>query len=88
MKPTNEEKKLFKETYSKWMNEGSFLSKLFLKTLEKSLKNDPNIKKSIQQADKSLENARQNIEKTAKGDKEAIKKNIPQDVRKALGFDY
>jgi len=88
MKPTNEDKKLFKETHTKWMNEGSFLSKLFLKTLEKSLKNNSSIKKSIEQADKSLENARKNIEKTAKGDKNLVKKNIPADVRKALGFDY
>jgi len=43
MKITNEDKKLFKETYSKYKLMEGILSRLFLRALTKNIKNDSNI---------------------------------------------
>ena len=65
-----------------------FISNLFLSILSRNLKSDKNIAKAIKDADESIETARETIEKRFGGDKEAVKKAIPQSVRKYLGFDY
>ncbi len=88
MKLTKEDRKLFKETYSKYKLKEGFISNLFLSILSRNLKSDKNIAKAIKDADESIENARETIEKRFDGDKEAVKKAIPQSVRKYLGFDY
>ena len=88
MKLTKQEAKLFKESHSKWLNESSFLAKLFLRTVVSKIKDDKDLQKTIDNADKELEKSRKKIEKIAKGDKEKVKQAIPADVRKYLGFDY
>ena len=88
MKLTKEDRKLFKETYSKYKLKEGFISNLFLSILSRNLKSDKNIAKAIKDADESIENARETIEKRFDGNKEAVKKAIPQSVRKYLGFDY
>lgn len=88
MKLTKKEVKLFRESHSKWLNENSFLAKLFLKKVVNSIKNDPEIKNAIEKADKELEKTRTTIEKISKGNREKVKDAIPLDVRKYLGFDY
>lgn len=88
MKLTNEEKTLFTETHAKWVNENSFLGKLFSRAVKKGIDNDKSIKQSIASADKSLERAQKQIEDRFDGDKEQVKKAIPLSVRKYLGFDY
>ena len=88
MKLTKEDRQLFKETYSKYRLKEGFISNLFLSILSRNLKSDKNIAKAIKDADESIENARETIEKRFDGDKEAVKKAIPQSVRKYLGFDY
>jgi hypothetical protein len=88
MKITNEDKKLLKETHSRWLNENYFLGRLFLKKVVSAIRNDADIKKAIDTADKELEKTRDKIEKLSNGDKEQVKNAIPADVRKYLGFDY
>lgn len=88
MKLNKEQVKLFKESHSKWLNENYFLGKLFLKKVVSAIRNDADIKKAIDTADKELEKTRDKIEKLSKGDKEKVKSAIPTDVRKYLGFDY
>lgn len=88
MKLTKEDRQLFKETYSKYRLKEGFIGNLFLSILNRNLKSDKNIAKAIKDADESIENARETIEKRFDGDKEAVKKAIPQSVRKYLGFDY
>jgi len=88
MKITKEEKKLFTEAHSKWVNEGSFLGKLFARAVKKGIEKDKSIQNAISSADKSLEKAQKQIEARFNGDKEAVKKAIPLNVRKYLGFDY
>jgi len=88
MKVTNEDKKLFKESYTKWVQKESILGKLFLRGVTSSLKNNKDIQSSIKSADKAIENAKQKIEKQANGDRELIKKSLSPEIRKALGFDY
>ena len=88
MKVTNEDKKLFKESYTKWVQKESILGKLFLRGVTSSLKNNKDIQSSIKSADKAIENAKQKIEKQANGDRELIKKSLSLEIRKALGFDY
>lgn len=88
MKITKQEAKLFKESHNRWLNENSFLARLFLKKVTNAIKNDKDLQKSIEDADKDLQNTRDKIEKTLKGDKEKVKSAIPSDVRKYLGFDY
>ena len=88
MKLTQKEAKLFKESHNRWLNESSFLARLFLKQVTSGIKNDKDLQKSIEDADKDLENTRNKIEKIASGDKEKVKNAIPPNVRKYLGFDY
>jgi len=88
MKITKTEAKLFKETHNKWLNESNFLAKLFVNKVKSSLLNDKDLKKSIDDADKQLEDTRNQIESNLDNNKEAVKKYIPADVRKYLGFDY
>lgn len=88
MKLTNEDKKLFKEIYSKYNLKEGILSRLFLRVLTKNIKNDKNIQQAIKDADDSLQNAQKSIEKRFDGDKEKVKQAIPDNVRKYLGFDY
>lgn len=88
MKLTKKEAKLFKESHNKWLNESSFLARLFLKSVTSAIKNDKDLQQSIEDADKDLEKTRNKIEKISKGDKEKVKNAIPPDVRKYLGFDY
>lgn len=88
MKITKEDKKLFVETHSKWVQKESILGKLFLKGVVSSLKNNKDIQSSIKSADKAIESAKNKIEKEAGGDKELIKKSLSPEIRKALGFDY
>lgn len=88
MKLTKKEAKLFKESHNRWLNESSFLARLFLKQVTSSIKNDKGLQQSIEDADKDLENTRNKIEKIASGDKEKVKDAIPPNVRKYLGFDY
>jgi uncharacterized membrane-anchored protein YhcB (DUF1043 family) len=88
MKITNEDRKLFKETYTKYKLKEGILSRLFLRVLAKNIKNDSTIQNAIKDADASLEQAQKTIEKRFNGDKEQVKQAIPDNVRKYLGFDY
>ncbi len=88
MKITKKEANLFKESHNKWLNESSFLARLFLKQVTSGIKDDKGLQKSIEDADKDLEKTRNKIEKIASGDKEKVKAAIPPNVRKYLGFDY
>lgn len=88
MKITNEDRKLFKETHSKYGIKEGFMSNLFLTILGRTLRNDKTIAKAIKDADEAIENAKDSIESRFGGDKEQVKKAIPQSVRKYLGFDY
>ncbi len=51
-----------------------------------SIKDQINDSKKL--AESQLENAKDSIESRFGGDKEQVKKAIPQSVRKYLGFDY
>ena len=88
MKITKEDKKLFKEVYSKYQLKEGILSRLFLSILGRTLRNDKTIATAIKDADDAIENAKSSIESRFNGDKEEVKKAIPQSVRKYLGFDY
>lgn len=88
MKITKKESILFKEAHNKWLNEGNFLAKLFASKVKSALLNDKELKQAIKDADKHVEDARDKIESHLDNDKEAVKKYIPADVRKYLGFDY
>ena len=88
MRLTEQDKKTLKETHDKWLNEAGWLAKLFIKRAAKDIKSNKDIQKSISNADKYLEKSRKTIEKTLDNDKELVKKRIPTDVRKKLGFDY
>lgn len=88
MKITKTEAKLLKETHDKWLNESNFLAKFFVNRLKNALLNDKELKKAVEDADKRVEDAREKIESYYDKDKEAVKKYIPADVRKYLGFDY
>ena len=88
MKLTEQDKNLFKETHDKWLNEAGWLAKIFLKRATKDIKSNKDIQKSISDADRYLEKSRKSIEKTLDNEKELVKKRIPADVRKYLGFDY
>lgn len=88
MKITNEDKKLFKETYSKYKLKEGILSRLFVRILQQNIKNDKGIQSAIKDADASLQKAQKKIEDRFGGDKEQVKQAIPDNVRKYLGFDY
>lgn len=88
MKLTKEDRQLFKETYSKYKLKEGILSSLFLRIVGKNIKNDKGIQSAIKDADESLAKAQKTIENRFDGDKDAVKKAIPQSVRKYLGFDY
>ena len=88
MKITKKESILFKETHNKWLNESNFLAKMFVNRVKSALLNDKDLKKAIDDADKHLEDTRDQIESNLDYDKEAVKKYIPADVRKYLGFTY
>lgn len=88
MKINKQEAKSLKESHQKWLNEAGFLGNLFLRNVVKDIKKDKSIQKAIEDADKSLAKTRKEIEKYADGDKDTIKKALPKDVRKSLGFDF
>lgn len=88
MRLTEQDKKTLKEAHNKWLNEAGWLARLFIKRAAKDIKSNKDIQKSISNADKYLEKSRKSIEKTLDNDKELVKKRIPADVRKHLGFDY
>jgi hypothetical protein len=88
MKITNEDRKLFNEIYSKYKLKEGILSRLFVRALQKNIKNDKGIQDAIKDADASLERAQKTIEDRFDGDTEEVKKAIPDTVRKYLGFDY
>lgn len=88
MKLKKTESLLFKETHNKWLNEGNFLARLFASRVKSAIENDKEIKKAIEDADKSVEKVRDKIESTLDNDKEQVKKWISPEVRKYLGFDY
>ena len=88
MKLTKEDRQLFKETYSKYRLKEGILSSLFLRIVSKNIKNDKGIQSAIKDADESLRTAQKTIETRFDGDKDAVKKAIPDNVRKYLGFDY
>lgn len=89
MKLTEQDKNLFKETHSKWVNEAGWLGKLFLKRASKNLKNDKSIQSAISDADKFTEKSKNKISNLFNGNKEEIKKALPdRDLRKSLGFDF
>lgn len=88
MKLTKEEKTLFTETHSKWVNESNFLGRLFARAVKKGIDKDKSIQNAVANADKSLSKAQKQIEDRFNGDKEEVKKAIPLKVRKYLGFDY
>jgi uncharacterized membrane-anchored protein YhcB (DUF1043 family) len=88
MKLTKEDRQLFKETYTKYKLKEGILSSLFLRIVGKNIKNDKDIQSAIKDADESLTKAQKTIETRFDGDKEAVKKAIPDNVRKYLGFDY
>ena len=50
MKLTKKEAKLFKESHNRWLNESSFLARLFLKQVTSGIKNDKDLQKSILEA--------------------------------------
>lgn len=89
MKITEQDRRIFSEVKSKYgLTKESLLTKLFSRSLRKSLQNDKDIQTAIKNADKSLETAQKKIEDRFDGDKEKVKKAIPDNVRKYLGFDY
>ncbi len=88
MKITNEDRKLFKETYTKYKLKEGILSRIFLRILQSNIKNDKGIQSAIKDADASLQKAQKKIEDRFNGDKEQVKQAIPDNVRKYLGFDY
>jgi len=63
-------------------------AKLFAKGVAHKLKNDKDVQNAVNNTDQVMKDARDRIEKSAKGDKEQIKKDLPPSLRKALGFDY
>lgn len=89
MKLTEQDKNLFKETHSKWVNEAGWLANLFVRRASNNLKNDKSIQKAISDADKFTEKSKNKISNLFKGNKEEIKKALPsKDLRKSLGFDF
>ncbi len=88
MKITNEDRKLFKEIYTKYKLKEGILSRIFLRVLKSNIKNDKGIQSAIKDADESLQKAQKKIEDRFNGDKEQVKQAIPDNVRKYLGFDY
>jgi hypothetical protein len=88
MKITNEDRELFKETYLKYKLKEGILSRLFVRALQKNIKNDKGIQDAIKDADASLERAQKTIEDRFDGDTDQVKKAIPDSVRKYLGFNY
>jgi DNA-binding transcriptional regulator GbsR (MarR family) len=88
MKLNQKDAKLFKESHNRWLSESNFLGRLFVKKVMSKIKSDKDLQKTIRNADKELEKTRNKIEKISKGDKNLVKKSIPSDVRKYLGFDY
>jgi len=66
-----------------------FFSKIFARIFGFFLLNFvPGLSSAVNKTDREMEKARKEIEESAGGDKEKIKKWIHPDVRKALGFDY
>jgi viroplasmin and RNaseH domain-containing protein len=88
MKLTKNESILFKETHNKWLNESNFLARLFATKVKSAIQNDKDLKKAVEDADKSVENVRKTIESNLDNDKDQVKKWISPEVRKYLGFDY
>lgn len=89
MKINEQDKNLFRETHSKWLNEGGWLANLFIKKASKNIKKDKDIQKAIYDADKFTEKSRNKISNLFKGNKDEIKKALPsKDLRKSLGFDF
>jgi hypothetical protein len=88
MKLTKNEKKLFIEAHDRWLVESNLLARLFAKTVAKSIKNNKDIQNAVADADLAMEKAKKEIENQMGGNREGVKKAIPADVRRYLGFDY
>jgi len=89
MRLTEQDKKTLKETHDKWLNEAGWLAKLFIKRAAKDIKNNKNIQNAIADADKFTLKSKNKISDLFSGDKEKIKKALPDKIlRKSLGFDF
>lgn len=66
----------------------SLVGKIFAYTLKWRIKNDPIINKAIRDADENTAKTRKEILELCDGDKEKVKKALPESVRKYLGFDF
>ena len=66
----------------------SLVGKIFAYTLKWRIKNDPIINKAVRDADNDTAKTRKEILELCDGDKEKIKKALPKNVRKSLGFDF
>lgn len=89
MRLTEQDKKTLKETHDKWLNEAGWLAKLFIKRAAKDIKNNKDIQNAIADADKFTLKSKNKISDLFGGDKEKIKKALPDKIlRKSLGFDF
>lgn len=66
----------------------SWLGKLFAFSIKRSVENDEKLQELVYNADIRSEIARKRILERCNGDVEEVKKAIPEDVRKYLGFDF
>ncbi len=89
MRLTEQDKKTLKETHDKWLNEAGWLAKLFIKRAAKDIKKNKTIQNAIADADKFTQQSKNKISNLFNGDKEKIKKALPDKIlRKSLGFDF
>ena len=61
MKLTKKEAKLFKESHNRWLNESSFLARLFLKQVTSGIKNDKDLQKMVVQMKDELEKIKEQL---------------------------
>jgi|TARA_B100001939_G_C16755270_1_gene535902 hypothetical protein len=89
MRLTEQDKNTLKETHDKWLNEAGWLAKLFIKRAAKDIKKNKTIQNAIADADKFTQQSKNKISNLFNGDKEKIKKALPDKIlRKSLGFDF
>tara|TARA_B100000963_G_C22291808_1_gene521755 strand:- start:124 stop:393 length:270 start_codon:yes stop_codon:yes gene_type:complete len=89
MRLTEQDKKTLKETHDKWINEAGWLAKLFIKRAAKDIKKNKTIQNAIADADKFTQQSKNKISNLFNGDKQKIKKALPDErLRKSLGFDF
>lgn len=65
-----------------------WIAKLYALVLKSTIENDKDLKDIAYNADIKSEITRKKIMNSCDGDKEKVKKAIPEEVRKYLGFDF